>query len=181
MSTADRARTYAQAFHEAAMERWLTALQAVSTRLAEDRGLAERLQATDADFSERRPLLDEVFPAETDPPVRNLAYTLMQRGDLDLLGQVVESLRQQIRRVDAEPAMVEVTSAVPLNTDQRSTLISRLEAEYGTGLDIHYRVDPAILGGLIVRIGDKLIDGSLATRMTAMKQALGVASAERET
>ena len=39
---------------------------------------------------------------------------------------------------------------------------------------MRYRVDPAILGGLIVRVGDKLIDGSVASRLAAMKQALGV-------
>jgi F-type H+-transporting ATPase subunit delta len=181
MSTADRARSYAQAFHEAAMERWLAALQAISARLAEDRGLAERLQATDVDFSERQPLLDEAFSVETDPLVRNLVYTLMQRGDLEMLGEVVESLRQQLRRAEAAPVVVEVTSAVSLSAEQRSTLVSRLEAQYGTGLDIDYRVDPAILGGLIVRVGDKLIDGSLATRMAAMKQTLGVATVESKT
>jgi F-type H+-transporting ATPase subunit delta len=181
MSTADRTRSYAQAFHEAAMERWLAALQAVSARLAEDRELMERLQASDVDFSERRPLLDAVFPADADPPVRNLVYTLMQRGDLGLLGEVVELLRRQMRRAEAAPVVVEVTSAVDLDDVQRSTLVSRLEAQYGAGLTVHYRVDPAILGGLIVRVGDKLIDGSLATRMAAMKQTLGVATAERET
>jgi F-type H+-transporting ATPase subunit delta len=184
MSTADRTaqgQTYAQAFYEAAMERWLAALQAVSSRLAEDRGLLERLQATDLDFSERQPLLDGVFPAEADPPVRNLVYTLMQRGDLSLLGEVTESLRQRMRRAEAVPTSVEVTSAVALTDEQRSTLISKLEAQYGSGLDIHYRVDPAILGGMVVRVGDKLIDGSLATRMAAMRQVLGVATDERET
>jgi F-type H+-transporting ATPase subunit delta len=184
MSTADRTaqgQSYAQAFHEAAMERWLAALQAISTRLAEDRGLLERLQATDLDFSERQPLLEGVFPAEADLPVRNLVYTLMQRGDLALLGEVTESLLLRMRRAEAVPTAVEVTSAVALTDEQRSTLISKLEAQYGPGLDIHYRVDPAILGGMVVRVGDKLIDGSLATRMAAMKQALGVATAERET
>jgi len=181
MSTTDRTQSYAQAFHEAAVERWLAALQAISTHLAEDPGLAERLQAADVEFSERQPLLEGHFPAEADPPVRNLVYTLMQRGDLELLGAVAESLRQRMRRAEAAPLVVEVTSAVVLSDEQRGALVSKLEAQYGAGLDVHYRLDPVILGGLIVRVGDKLIDGSLATRMAAMKQALGVATGERET
>ena len=184
MSTADHTalgQSYAQAFHEAAVERWFSALQSISARLDEDPELVERLQAADVDFSERQPLLERYFPAEADPPVRNLVYTLMQRGDLALLGEVAESLRQRMRRAEAVAVAVEVTSAIALADEQRSTLVSKLEAQYGSGLDVHYRVDPAILGGLIVRVGDKLIDGSLATRMAAMKQALGVASAERET
>jgi F-type H+-transporting ATPase subunit delta len=178
MSTADRSQSYAQAFHEAVMERCLAALQAISASLAEDPGLVERLQAADVELQERMPLLEGCFPAEADPPVRNLAYTLMQRGDLNLLGDVAESLRQRLRRAEAAPLAVEVTSAVALTDDQRTALISKLEAQYGTGLEIHYRLDPVILGGLIVRVGDKLIDGSLATRVTAMKQTLGVATGE---
>jgi F-type H+-transporting ATPase subunit delta len=71
-----------------------------------------------------------------------------------------------------------VTSAVALTDDQRIALASKLEAQYGAGLEIRYRLDPAILGGLIVRVGDKLIDGSLAARMAAMKRTLGVATEE---
>jgi F-type H+-transporting ATPase subunit delta len=184
MSTAERSargQSYAQAFYEAAVERWLTALQAISDRLAKDPGLVERLQAADVDFQQRQTLLEGSFPAEADPPVRNLVYTLMQRGDLDLLASVTGLLRQRVRRAEAEPLAVEVTSAIALADDQRSALVSKLEAQYGAGLDIRYRVDPAILGGLIVRVGDKLTDGSLATRMAAMKHTLGVASAEHET
>jgi ATP synthase F1 delta subunit len=83
-----------------------------------------------------------------------------------------------MRRAEAVPAAVEVTSAVALTDEQRSTLVSKLEAQYGSGLDVHYRVDPAILGGLIVRVADKLIDGSLATRMAAMRQMLGVVTVD---
>ena len=46
-----------------------------------------------------------------------------------------------------------------------------------TELNVHYRVDPAILGGLIVRVGDRLIDNSLAARLAAMRQTLGVTGA----
>jgi F-type H+-transporting ATPase subunit delta len=181
MSTADRTargQSYALAFYEAVMERSLATLQTISARLGEDPSLVERLQAADVDFSERQPLLEGVFPAETDAPVRNLVYTLMQRGDLGLLGEVAESLHQRMRRAETAAVAVEVTSAVALTDEQRAALVSKFEAQYGAGLEIHYRVDPAILGGLIVRVGDKLTDGSLATRMAAMRQALGLATGE---
>jgi F-type H+-transporting ATPase subunit delta len=171
MSTADRTargQSYALAFYEAVMERSLATLQTISARLGEDPSLVERLQAADVDFSERQPLLEGVFPAETDAPVCNLVYTLMQRGDLGLLGEVAESLHQRMRRAETAAVAVEVTSAVALTDEQRAALVSK----------IHYRVDPAILGGLIVRVGDKLTDGSLATRMAAMRQALGLATGE---
>jgi F-type H+-transporting ATPase subunit delta len=61
-----------------------------------------------------------------------------------------------------------------LTDEQRKNLVAKLEAQYGANLVYSYRIDPAILGGMIVRVGDKLIDGSVASKLAAMKQALGV-------
>jgi F-type H+-transporting ATPase subunit delta len=178
MSTPDRIHPYAEAFCQAALERWLAPLDDVAAKVAQDHSLLERLQATDVDFARRQRLLDGVLPGDADPPVRNLLYTLMERGDLGLLAGVAGAVRQRMARAEAAPIQVEVVSAVPLTDVERQSLIAKLEAQYGAGLDVHYRVDPAILGGLVVRVGDKLIDGSLATRMAAMRQALGVTIGE---
>lgn len=178
MSTPDRVRSYADAFYQAAFERWLNVLEGVAGQLGQDRGLLDRLQAADTEFTARQPLLDRLLPSDTDAPVRNLLYTLMQHGDLAALGDVAGALRQRIVSAQAAPVVVEVVSAVALTAAEREALVGKLEAQFGSGLDCHYRVDPAILGGLIVRVGDKLIDGSLATRMAAMKQTLGVTTKE---
>jgi F-type H+-transporting ATPase subunit delta len=110
--------------------------------------------------------------------VRNLLSVLMQRGDLTLLNEVIGALRQRIRSAEVGPTAVEVTTAATLADDQRASLESKLTQQYGSALAFSYRVDPAILGGMIVRVGDKLIDGSVASRLAAMKQALGVSSNE---
>ena len=108
--------------------------------------------------------------------MRNLVYALAQRGDLALLAEIAVALRERMRRAEAEPVAAEIISAIPLTDAEREALVARLESQYGAGLDVRYVVDPAILGGLIVRVGDKLIDGSVATKLAAMKQALGVTS-----
>ena len=178
MNTHDRAHSYAEAFYEAALERWLAALDAAAAALAQDQQLLVRAQAAQEEFSVRQPLLDGLLPAETDLPVRNLLYTLAQRGDLALLPDISASLRFHITHAAGAATRVEVVSAVPLTQDETAALTAKLTAQYGNGLEFHYRIDPAILGGLVVRVGDKLIDGSLVTRLAAMKQALGVAAGD---
>lgn len=175
MNTGERAQSYASAFHEAAFERWLNALAGVATTLAGDRTLVDRLQAAGVELAQRQEILDSAIPADTDSLVRNLLLTLMQHGDLGLLPDITAALRQ--RRAEAAPIAVEVVTAAALDDDQRQALEARLVAQHGAGLIFSYRIDPAILGGIIVRIGDKLIDGSVASRLAAMKQALGVTSA----
>ncbi len=134
------------------------------------------MQAADVEFVQRQPLVDRLLPADADLPVRNLLYALTQRGDLGLLPEIVTSLRQRAARAAAAPAVAEVTSAVPLTDAERALLVARLQAQFGGELDVRYQVDPSILGGLIVRVGDKLIDGSVASKLAAMKQSLGVSN-----
>ena len=99
---------------------------------------------------------------------------LAQRGDLGLLGEIGHALREQVERNLESPVEVEVVSAVALTDQQCQELRSRLESQFGSNLAMHYRIDPSILGGLIIRAGDKLIDGSVATRLQEMRQVLGV-------
>ncbi|OQA45023.1 MAG: ATP synthase subunit delta [Chloroflexi bacterium ADurb.Bin325] len=174
MNAADRAQNYANAFFEAAFERWLTSLGEAAGALEGNRALLPRLQAEDVDFKDRQALLEGVLPADMDALVRNLLSLLLQRGDLGLLHEVMAALRQRLQLGGAGPVPVTVTTAVPLAEDLRAALEARLAQEYGENLVYTYHVDAAILGGVIVRVGDKLMDGSVATRLAAMRQTLGV-------
>lgn len=179
MNTGDRAHSYATALFEAAFERLIGPLEATAQVLADQPALLERLAAGDTEFETRRAALDAVLAGDVDPLVRNLLYSLLQRGDLPLLGEVISSLRGRMSRAEAGPTPVEVVTATPLEDDQREALEGKLAGRYGENLAFTYRVDAAILGGMVVRVGDKLIDGSVATRLAAMKQSLGVATTER--
>ncbi len=177
MSAPDRVHAYAQAFYGAAMDRWLGALGSVGDRLAHDPQLLNRIQGN-GDLASRQRLLDGVLPADVDLPVRNFLYTRLQRGDLGVLAGVVDALRDLMAQVGEGPLNVQVTSAVALTDEERQALVAKLQQRFGTNLDVHYVTDPAILGGVIIRAGDKLIDGSVATRLAEMRQALGVAVRE---
>jgi F-type H+-transporting ATPase subunit delta len=172
MNTGNRAYSYATALFEATCERMIQSLRATAQLLESKPALLEKLGAVDTKFETRKASLDSLLAAAIDPLARNLLYTLLQRGDLGLLPEVIASLNDRVSQVEAGPTPVEVVTAIPLGDDQRKKLETKLASQYGTNLVCSYRVDAAILGGIIVR-GDKLIDGSVATRLAAMKQSLG--------
>jgi ATP synthase F1 delta subunit len=105
-----------------------------------------------------------------------LLYALAQHGDLGVLPDIAVALRARMGQTTEAATRVEIVSALPLTEAETALLTEKLVTEYGRGLEFQYRVEPAILGGLIIRVGDKLIDGSVASRLAAMKQALGVTS-----
>ena len=69
-------------------------------------------------------------------------------------------------------AVAVVTSAEPLTEQQTDDLRGRLASIYGRELAIHNDVDPALLGGAVVRVGDEIIDGSVAGRLDALRRTL---------
>jgi F-type H+-transporting ATPase subunit b len=66
----------------------------------------------------------------------------------------------------------EVTSALPLTPEEKETIRQDLLAKTGSQATVTFRVDPSILGGLVVRVGDKVLDGSVAGQLETMRQSL---------
>ncbi len=69
-------------------------------------------------------------------------------------------------------AGVSVTSALPLSAEEQARVRSDLGKQVSQLSEVKFEVDPGILGGLVVRVGDKVVDDSVAGKMTAMRQAL---------
>ena len=65
----------------------------------------------------------------------------------------------------------EVTSALPLSKDEEAAVKNDILAKTGAK-DVTFRVDPSILGGLVIKVGDKVLDGSVAGRLEGLRQSL---------
>ena len=66
----------------------------------------------------------------------------------------------------------EVTSALPLTAEEQAIVKKEIVDKLGEQIEPSYRVDPSILGGLVVRVGDRVIDGSVSARLTSLGQNL---------
>ena len=66
----------------------------------------------------------------------------------------------------------EVTSALPLNKDEQDAVRKNVLAKMGAQTRVDFVVDPQILGGLVVRVGDKVIDGSVAGQLEGLRKSL---------
>jgi F-type H+-transporting ATPase subunit b len=66
----------------------------------------------------------------------------------------------------------EVISALPLTSDEQETIRRDVIEKMGSGASISFRVDPSILGGLVIRVGDKVLDGSVSGKLQGLRQSL---------
>lgn len=111
------------------------------------------------------------LPEDAPREVRNLILALGRDGNLDRLPTVAAAFEQMARR-GARPLTGEVTSAVELSPQQRERITEQLKARYGPDLELRFIVDESLIGGLIIRIGDQVLDTSLRTRMAAIQRSM---------
>ena len=69
-------------------------------------------------------------------------------------------------------ASAEVTSALPLTGEEKEAVKQDVLSKIGDQATVTFRVDPAILGGLVIRVGDKILDGSVSGQLESMRQSL---------
>jgi F-type H+-transporting ATPase subunit b len=74
--------------------------------------------------------------------------------------------------VDIRGASAEVVSALPLTTDEQEIVEKDILSRMGAQIVVDFRVDPSILGGLVIHVGDKVLDGSVAGQFEALRQSL---------
>ncbi|MCD6289128.1 MAG: ATP synthase F1 subunit delta [Anaerolineae bacterium] len=166
----DLARKYARAAYEAALESWLGQLGTVRQALVAHPDVIEMLNS-DANFSERQRALDAVLPGDVNKGVRNFLYMLLREHRLDLLDGIIVELGYIIRR-GPEARVARVVSAVPLTDEERERVQAWAIKRFGGDLEFDFQVDPKILGGVIIKVGDEVLDGSLASRLTSMRAQL---------
>lgn len=130
----------------------------------------EALVAPGVPAAARKGTLDR-FLADSHQLVRNVLKVLVDNGRLDEAPQLAAAFRELVR--DREQQLdVHVTSAVELSDELRSRLEQRLSTNTGKHVRLHTSVDPEIIGGLVVRHGDTLVDTSLRGRLDQLRLAL---------
>lgn len=106
-----------------------------------------------------------------DPLTRNFLGVLAQNRRLADLPAMVRAFGAMVTAHRGE-VRAEVTTAHPLADDQLTALKAALRQRAGREVTLSTRIDPEILGGMIVRLGSQLIDGSIATRLNSFAQAM---------
>lgn len=92
-----------------------------------------------------------------------------RRGYLALLGHF-----QRLLKLDVDQHTAQVESALPLATDLRKTVRTRLSKVYGPDITAHFRQNPALIGGMRIKVGSDVYDGSLQYRLAALAKSFGI-------
>ncbi len=152
------------------LEQWRTELDLAATVAGDPRALA--VLANPAIPVERRAAaLADMLGDRVADPVLNLIRLLLRRGRIEELPRVAA----EFRRLDDQRQGIThatATSAIELTPDEVRELTARLEQSTGGRIALDVEVDASLLGGLIVRVGDRMIDGSVRGRLERLRNQL---------
>lgn len=165
---------YAQAVYQAMLEQWQSALSEVQAVLGKDQALQATLTDESKDFNDRAKALEAALPKGFPAEIKNLLKLMLQDGNLELLSDVSSALGRVVSGQQA-PVKAEVASAVELSDKEKDAISQSLAKQFGGDLAFTFSVDPELLGGLRVRVGDSLIDTSVASRLSALRESLASA------
>ena len=168
------ARRYAEAYFDLAREAndiagWRTELAAVSDTLS-DREVEQALHNPRLSLSHRVQIGLRLLDGVSEP-ARNLARLLIERQRSARIREVLAAYDELADRASGV-LRAEVLTAVPVDAQLSEQITSTLSRRFGQSVRPVIRQDSSIIGGLVVRIGDRVIDDSIRTHLEQLQAAL---------
>lgn len=168
------ARPYVQAAFEAAKKQgdlkgWSAVMQ-VLTELMANEEVKAVVTSPRVDRSQVEALILQLA-GELNKEQANFVRILVESGRLIVIAEIAQMF--EVLRAEAEnSAQITVSSAFALTDEQQQKIAAKLKIRLGCDVKLSCNVDKTLLGGIVIRMGDKVIDGSASTRLTEMAYAL---------
>ena len=172
MRSTKAAGRYASSLLELALERGVleevkSDVLLVQKSIEENRDFAIMLESPIIKPEAKKRVLTSIFKSSTSALTVEFLSLLASRGRESILPAISEAFLEQYR-THKGIIKAEIISAVALSNESRKELVSALSAT-GSSIDLTEKVDPSLIGGLRVKVGDQLIDASLRRKLNELK------------
>ena len=170
-------KVYGDALFEEAMEKnvlsqWYEEIGALRTIFLENPDLAQFLNHPQIIKEEKKKVVETIFFGKLSEGLLGFLVTVIEKGRQNDMIPICDYFTDRVKAYK-KIGVVKVTSALPLSEDQKKRVEERLLETTGfVSLETEYAVDESLLGGLVIRIGDRVVDSSIKTRLYELKKEL---------
>jgi F-type H+-transporting ATPase subunit delta len=133
--------------------------------------LREALGSAGVPAEKKREVLREIFGASVTAEALAIATTVVEGGQLATLAEVADAYRAIAER-ERGSVVAEVTTAVPLDDKLRASVSGKIGASLGRPVVLRERVDSSIIGGIVIRVAGRVLDGSVSSQLEGMRKVL---------
>ena len=170
---------YAQALYEIARhlhrdDQFQEELESFSKALKSDPGLEKIFENPSLKIEDKRKFLQKIYQERRQDFYETLLdfYTvLLEKNRFFLIHEITASFKRIADEAKGQ-GTAEIRSAVPLESGQESRIVERLEQIAGYKITVKKEVDPSLIGGVVVKIKNRIIDGSVKNSINLLKKQL---------
>ena len=164
-------KQYALAAFASALEPWIVALKSFKDQLGLMPDLSQALENRDNSVTMRRKLIIENLPNGASEQCQNFIATIIENGDLRNFSTILAWL-ESIAADGPNVNMVSVTTSYLLNAEEKQHFLEKLKGIHGDDISVLFSVDEDIVGGVVVTVGDSVVDASIKTRVESLANSL---------
>jgi len=171
------ARRYARALldigkEEGRLRKVLSEVEEFAKALDGTVELREAMEASHVSREDKQAMLEAVLAKSGFlPTTKSFLSLLVEKGRMNVLPEILSEFRRMVEEFEGIER-VEVTVPMPLSVPQKDLLRTVLERRTGKKVVLEESVDPAVLGGMVVRVGSTLYDGSVRTQIQQIRENL---------
>ena len=174
--TDDRITGYANGVFELAraegeLERVENELLSVAQAVEQSGDLRSSLTDPQLPLEKKQAIVDDLIGGRASSLTVGLVQLIVSQGRASELPTIARAVAESAA-ASRDKALAEVRSAVPLDDDTVARLAAGLSRATGKSVEVKVIVDPSVIGGIVARVGDVVIDGSLARRVESVRQAV---------
>ncbi|MBS96171.1 MAG: F0F1 ATP synthase subunit delta [SAR202 cluster bacterium] len=175
MAKGPKAKRYAEAAFQIAensgdLQEWASQLSDLSQLMA-DESVYSFVSSAKVPLQDKLSVLNTTMKG-FNPLIGNLVCLLAIRNSIGLIGTITEEFNKLVDAASGV-ARAEIYTAVDLNKEQQSKIEESISKGLNSELQVSYNKDPELLGGLVVRVNDLVIDGSIQEKLVGLKRQIG--------
>ena len=170
-------KTYGEALFAIAMEEnkgvlYLEEVEGIRTILKENPDFDKMMMHPAIPKQEKLALVEQAFAGRVSDEITGFIKLVVQKERYDRLQEIFQYFIDRIKEAQ-KIGIAHVTTAIELSDMQKEQVRSRLlETTDFRSMEMHYQVDPKIIGGMIVRIGDRVVDSSIRSKLDDLTRQL---------
>ena len=170
-------KTYGDALFELALEAdkldlFLEEVKAVAEAMEQNEDLTRLMNHPKIVKEEKMKLIEDIFKGHVSDELVGLMRMVVEKGPYNELGSIFLYFINQVKEYK-KIGTAYVTAPLPLSDEQKAAVEKRLlETTKYVEFEMHYDVDAALIGGLVIRIGDRVVDSSVKNKLTSLTREL---------
>jgi F-type H+-transporting ATPase subunit delta len=170
-------KTYGDALFEVAIEKNMTdvlfeEVEGVREVFKNNPKLGKFLEHPDIELSEKQNVVETVFSGRVSAEIVGFMHTIVDKGRAFYMDDIFAYFIGRVKEYK-KIGIATVTSATELSKEQKKQIVNKLLSTTGyVEFEMNYVVDASLIGGIVIRIGDRVVDGSIKNKLEDMRKNL---------